>query len=139
MANNYAQFSFAIDNVTEEEQAWIEAYKAEPNEEDGLYGGKPSDVVFHFSLPHLYIYDRCGEPDLEALVDMLCAFMVENRPKGIIGFEIAFTCSKSRTDEFGGAAVAIYGTGHDEWMNTSSWLYEQKEAWEKEQAGSEGD
>jgi hypothetical protein len=50
----------------------------------------------------------------------------ELKLKGKWGFSWANTCSRPRPDGFGGGAAVIdLTTGHQEWINTFSWLEEQ--------------
>jgi len=127
MANNYEQFSFAIDDVTEEEAEWLLGYVV-PDSDYSDEDEGPAGVTFAYDIDTVYVYNEGGEGDTEALISMLSSFLFKFRPQDMIGFEIAYTCSKPRTGEFGGTAVAIYGDWTVDSYATTDWLNEKRDA-----------
>lgn len=62
------------------------------------------DCVFNETQQILTIFDRAGEPALWPLAECLQRLFPEKLP---LGFTYANTCSKRRTDGFGGGIFAI--------------------------------
>lgn len=85
--------------------------------------GKEVRRVFIFS-------EECGNPDDAAYLMM--RFLKKFRPKSCLKLEVAFTCSSSRANEFGGCAAFITATGMD-WVSTSGWLSDKIEEHAKKQ------
>ncbi len=68
----------------------------------------------------VYLFsEECGNPDDVAYLMM--RFLKKFRPKSYLKLEVAFTCSASRANEFGGCAAFITATRTD-WVSTSGWL-----------------
>jgi hypothetical protein len=128
MANNYLQFAKSICNLTSEERAWFEEALREP--EEGAEEGQETRPWFDeeglvdFShdfidetILHLYS-EESG--NIDAVADLLCAFLKRFRPNDVETITWATTCSKMRDGEFSGGAVvvtaeAIRGFSADEW------------------------
>jgi hypothetical protein len=53
--------------------------------------------------------DECGNPHQVAAV--LEAYLQKFQPKGVLTFSWAYTCSKMRSDQFGGGAAVITAEG----------------------------
>lgn len=123
MANNYCQFSTAIEYITAEEQEWAEAELtrlADLNEDnDGnLEFGHEFDVDDHVSL-YLNSGNESGNPS--AVVNFVQSFIRKFRPSYVFSMEWAETCSKLRVGEFGGGAVIVTAK-KVKWMATSTWI-----------------
>ena len=148
MANNYQQYSFAITNLTPEEQEWVKTlneindYDDDGFASDSLYDGEPWYSYAVLESPggryvggkwqesdtkDLWIYyDESG--NVQGVAEYVQEFLAKFRPDEAIGFEWADWCSKPRLDEFGGGAVFITATDV-QYMSTGEWLHEKfKEA-----------
>lgn len=68
----------------------------------------------------LWLYSD-GSPNIELIVNVVQAVMREHKSKCSVGFEWGYTCSKPRTDGFGGGAVFITMDSQD-WLSTQGWL-----------------
>ncbi len=124
MADYYTQYSFEIENITPKERAWLELWieEAEKDEE----GSYLPDCLFgtRNDLCSLWLHDDLGGSNIDALANMLQSFLLF-RPGQSITFSWANTCSKPRTDSFGGGAVFI--TRDDiAFMSTDGWIKKQK-------------
>ena len=136
MADNYLQFSFAVQLNNEDEREWLETILCGENAD----GEVPEE--FHEAFPdfsewgsldfdweidgenQLWIHtdDGMGNPSMVA--DLLQYYLKKFDPKAHVSFEFAETCSKPKLDEFGGGAVVI---SMDEmwWMSTGQWAAEK--------------
>lgn len=77
-----------------------------------------------------------GNPNIELLVNAIQAVMAEHDSKCSVGFEWGYTCSKLRTDGFGGGAVFITKDSQD-WLSTQGWLASKRDTFKKENEGAE--
>jgi len=131
MADNYTQFSFEIDKLTQEEASWLRNLLALEFEDDeqrkklektlGVPKVMKSAIEYwpDFSLrlsvaednrPEnaLWLYTQdSGNPYNAAL--LVRAFLAEFRPGEVKQFSAAYTCSKPRLDECGGETYVVTG------------------------------
>lgn len=125
MADYYMQYSFAVENITPEEEAWV-IKRLEWDEDPRYYPLCPYCAFENASdgSRSLWIHDDEGGSELDVLAEMLQEFLIRFRPGQYIAFSWADTCSKPRIDSFGGGAVFI--TAIDIlWMNTYDWITKQ--------------
>ena len=118
MANNYTLFSVSLGKCSNEECEWLKteyAYKHEETLVDSFHINIDAGDVTIYS-------DECG--DCEAAANLIQAFLKKFRPKQWVILETAFTCSKARPGEFGGAVVLVTAK-KQHWMNTSQWATSQ--------------
>ena len=71
--------------------------------------------------------------DLASLMDTVASWQRKNKIMEPFAVEWANTCSKMRTDGFGGGAVLAY-RGCVRWQSTSDWVFKQVERIKKGQA-----
>jgi hypothetical protein len=139
MADYRSEASFlAITNLTEDEITWLEEeFSVDFDElEDSQAWAEQREMptvdtwgFSHTIIKHkvegecLHIYND-DDFDVENAAGFLHYFIEKKRPKYVIGFDWANTCSKSRLDAFGGGAVVIT---KDEvvWLSTNCWLEEE--------------
>lgn len=141
MPNYYTQFSFAITDLTDEEEAWFLALAAvdpdddDPDEPVGLakyadeisvYPGFSAEVQAEADGKILWVYaEESGTPeDAAAFVQ---DFLAAHRPDQRVGFEWANTCHRPVIDAFGGGACLVTADGAT-WMASGRWLAEQTRA-----------
>jgi hypothetical protein len=148
MANNYLQFSFTIDEITDDERDWLRKLLDEADEpptcvlelgsdpddcdthEHQYKGlaqfGELDDPGFHVEIEDdgsAWVYaEESGDPN--AVGRFLRAFLAAHRPESRLGFQWAEWCSKLRTDEFGGGAISVTADG-ETFMHTTDWLDRQ--------------
>lgn len=123
MADNYSQFSEAIDEITPEEAAWIEKVlrlDAENDEEFGVLqtelGVRHNKAIeywpdFEWALEgkdksSLWLYSEEGFTE-ENLTLFVQAFLRKFRPKAVFKATGSCTCSRLRIGEFGGWWLAV--------------------------------
>jgi len=123
MTDYYVQFVTEINNLTEEERAWIQAL--EVNEPDfseivALLGKEATDNLVEFGLGFgsyssgedwRISSDESG--DVENVAVVVQAFFKKFRPQDSLLLEWANTCSKMMVGAFSGGAVLI----------TAKWVY----------------
>lgn len=139
MANNYINFSFDI-ALTPEANEWAkrilnagkDAWGEDLEDEEAAevfpdWDDAGQELGFDFSFeefdgrPLLIIYDNDGEANTEGVVTFVRAYLKKFEPKGMVGFEVAATCSKHRPGEFGGSAHIV--TADDVFdFSTADWL-----------------
>jgi len=147
MANSYEQTCFGIENVTNKEYAWIKEMTRKLQDVESQEEGIPEldDFVSHgwtgWKLVTMVtgiqgeaitednvrgeVYFDIEEGfDNDALIALLQGFLKKFRPDGVIGFEIAYTCSKMRPDEFGGSAIVITADEVQS-FGTAAWLLDR--------------
>lgn len=93
-------------------------------EDEGL------DVNYILNKDSLWFYSL-GYSNLELIVNIIQAVMRVHDSKCSIGFKWGYTCSKPRTDGFGGGAVFITKDSQD-WLSTQGWLATRRDAFKKE-------
>jgi len=146
MANNYTQFSEVLEELTEEEMAWLQATLEDQDDEERyrfLQGNPEVDfdnmgdcLGFDYELgkqeKRLYI---TGEEDGEPLhvATLVQQFLQKFRPTDCWWMTWAATCSKMRVGEFSGGAIFV--TANEiQWLEASNWAWEQKKAHDARQA-----
>lgn len=120
MANNYAQFSESINELSEEEADWMnKALRAKPEELCNILGLDFTSTVdiedwpcFAWQLDYahptdLWLHDDAGEFATYHLILFVQAFLRKFRPKDVFTMTVATTCSAPRLREFGGWWLAI--------------------------------
>jgi hypothetical protein len=126
MADYYTRFSFEIPNLTDGERTWLEAKLQAADEAWENDEVDAPEFDFGWSLEaggSLWVHtDESGTP--ESAANLCEEFLAEFRPHQSIGFEWANTCSKPRTDAFGGGAVFVTAT-EQRWMGSGNWLAQQ--------------
>ena len=127
MANYYTDFSFRVENVTQEEMAWAlqEYEKGDLIDEGADYDG------YYFGLKErgdaLWFSSEDGGGDVNSLADFLEKFINQFRPDEVIWFEYAFTCDQLRVGAFGGGCVVI-GKEGQHWMDIGAWAADKEES-----------
>ena len=129
MADNYTQFSFNLYDFTKAEIKWIKKVlslhveigdsrnfkklqkllSTKINRPAGELEYWP-DFEWKLEKNTLNIYAQESGNDVN-VADFVHAFLFNFRPKEIVTFGVAYTCSKMRADEFGGQEWVI--TAHD--------------------------
>jgi len=134
MADNFTKFSFLIKNATKKEVAWLEEVLAFDFEDEQqrpfllemLHTSRGLESTFEYwpdfdhVLPDLTSRDprarslwvyaaESGNPWTAAV--LVHAFLSKFRPKEIVRFSVAYTCSKMRPDEFSGRTSSSPPTG----------------------------
>jgi hypothetical protein len=129
MADNYTQFSFNLYDLTKAEIKWIKKVLSlcfDPGDYRTFKElakllstkiNRPAGELeywpeFEWELEkdtiRIYATESGNEVNVAAFVH---AFLFNFRPKEIVTFGVAYTCSKMRADEFGGQEWVI--TAHD--------------------------
>lgn len=146
MANNYTQFCMSIVLRGYEQQRWVKAVKeisegpedvpydggSVVSEEEwltlmahrGLDGSGICDISIENDAFYLYSEEQ-GNTDFATDVAQL--FLRRFTPKASLCLEVAYTCSRSRPGEFGGAACFITAE-EQKWFSTLEWLQQQSDA-----------
>lgn len=140
MANNYTQFAEQFVPCSEAQAAFIlDAFKAAQKgkadkwiEENGV--DVDDDAAEHFlsgvackKLEYaLHIWSE-SDGDLEHVAVLVAAAQQRFGDSRPWTAEAAFTCSRSRSGEFGGCAVFVH-KGETRWLSTAAWAREQMEA-----------
>ena len=108
MANYYTHLAFDI--PASPAQAERFAHEIELATLLGVCGGEDDDAMegvacrFDFASGILAIFDREGAPNLEALAKTIQRLFPNRLP---FGFAYSCTCSKPRSDSFGGGLFAV--------------------------------
>jgi len=129
MANNYLQFSFAVDPGSEERKAWIRELLSQVDSDDpspeflAIFKGYGDDcegtsweaeLGFSWELDDvdgLWIYAE-ENGDTDAVASFLKAFLeFEGGDGAQVGFTYAIWCSRPRINEFSGGAIRVYLDG----------------------------
>ena len=146
MANNFLQFSFDV-GMTDEELVWcverLALLDTDPQEwaedpEDPKHTAlvremgewalvtqlKENQMPFSVSTEQykagiVFYSEECGSPDEASM--FLQEFLKRWRPRGSIGFDWAYSCSKPRVGEFGGGACFVPATD-TKFYSTSEWV-----------------
>jgi hypothetical protein len=135
MADCYTKFCLVIDEVTDEEYAWLKANAnwapTEGSEEEAppWWDEEGECVPFDTSW---YLADRefaveseeQGSPS--AAAEFLSAFLAKFRPETTLGLEWACVTEPMRADGYGGGAAFITATVV-QYMNTTHWLLAREE------------
>lgn len=111
-----------------------EAYRGLFEEDpDDDYMEETLDIKYVLNKDSLWFYST-GYPNLELIVNIIQTVMRIHDSKCAVGFEWGYTCSKPRTDGFGGGAVYITKDSQD-WLSTQGWLASKRDAFKKDTAG----
>lgn len=120
MADYYTQFSLEIEG-TQEQRNWLH---------DALTNGEEYTCEVQEQEGTLWLYSEEG-CDLDTVAAILASYQEKYNLTAPIILEWANTCSKMRTDGFGGGAVAIH-KGELEWFNPSDqaarWVAERSQS-----------
>jgi hypothetical protein len=134
MADHYTHFSFALTDLSEEEQAWLGALLDSPddtpNEELAALLGDDEYIGFEASFEDdgrtLWVHaGESGTPERAAVV--VQEFLARFRPGDAVGFEWANTCSRPLLDAFGGGAVFVTAA-EQRWLSSAQWLADKLDA-----------
>ena len=87
------------------------------------------NIGYRLENDFLWIYSE-EYPNIDSLVSIIQSVMKHYNSKKYISFEYAFTCSKLRTDGFGGGAAFI-NSSEVKFFNTHNWVQEQIKQFEK--------
>lgn len=129
MANNYTEFSFAVDiseNAYTDFTHILEAFSSKDITDlpDWYKEGKYAlDELEGFGIDYsyrdgiMYVWND-GEGDLNSVVEALQAVKGHYNETEPVAIQYACTCSKPRTDEFGGGVVVV-GPWQQRWEDTS--------------------
>lgn len=147
MANSYVMFSMEVRDLTADEVGWIKEGMGDwerdldPDEDEdkqlqafcekwGIddYTDWPLFDVEFYDDSAIFYSDECGNAD--NLAKFLKAFLAANRPDTCLGFEVAFTCSRLRPGEFGGAAYFVTAGSWDV-FGTMDWLLDKRQEFER--------
>jgi hypothetical protein len=128
MADNFTQFSFAIDGLATNESAWLQGLLALSPDRSAQrrairealdianVGGEQADEEYWPDFCHALVDERLwlytedsGNPWQAAL--LVRAFLAKFRPDDIIDFGVAYTCGKPRIDGFGGESFVVTSKG----------------------------
>ena len=122
MANNYTQFSEAIDSITPEESTWIQKVLKETHGDEDANKlvdaelGLPSGEGlcnsywpdFEWEMEEGMLWLHCEESyDEQHLIRFVQAFIRKFRPDFVFAVTGACTCSHPRIGEFGGWWLVI--------------------------------
>lgn len=127
MADNYLEFSEIIENLSEEEKAWIRNipagrdYEEEEDFYEALeeYGIEPGPDLFVEEFPYFSytIEQRDGQShwwiysgsygNVDHVIVLVQAFIRKFRPDYIFSLTYSESCSKPRVGEFGGGWVVV--------------------------------
>lgn len=121
MANNYTLFSCFLP-LPEEAIQYAKSLFENPPEE--LMGYHETLDFSHSTEKNGYWFFSEESGDPEQLADFI-HHLVAKFDLPPYGFDWSHTCSKPRTDEFGGGAIWITKEGF-EWMSTTCWLSEKR-------------
>lgn len=76
----------------------------------------------------LYVSDTGETYNMELVSDVIELVLERSQSNKGVGLEMAFTCSKPRSGEFGGAAVFVTREGQ-QWTGTSVFIREKQKEW----------
>jgi len=142
MANNYTLMSMELTDVAAsgveflQQQLSVLEYRDEcPGWEYSIRPYKDmGDGVRAYNVPDadkfnvvIFSEESCN---VDALAEVLRAYLKIFDPDHILYFTWASTCSKMRPDEFGGGAFVISDDSIS-WMNTWAWAEQQMNQWKE--------
>jgi hypothetical protein len=143
MADYYTQFSAEIKDLSHQEKDWLKKYLTPPTndelgdealmkkwheERDNPYTTFDNDPELWphfewFTEKNLWIYSE-DSGLVEAVEVVVRRFLQKFRPQDYFAMEWAATCSKPRTNGFGGGAIFV--TAEDSrWTSSCQWISEQ--------------
>jgi hypothetical protein len=140
MANNYVEFSEMLEELTDEEMAWIEetcTFEHVEQDEDEQPAKLPDwynpdalgvDFTNHLNIQEktFWMYSEGEGGNLDTLGAFVHEFILKFRPDAVFTLTWAETCSKPRVGEFGGGALVISREGVKA-MNTHHWAKTQRD------------
>lgn len=140
MADYYTEFSLVIPLRTEPEKLWVEQRIAggvislAPHTADTADRIDDNEILYFNAViqpaegaEHLWICSQ-DSGNVDDVIAFSQAFLKAHRmPPEHISFEWSHSCSKPRTDAYGGRATIIT-QNRAYWINTGVWL-ERKLAW----------
>lgn len=88
------------------------------------------NIGYRLENDFLWIYSE-EYPNIDSLASIIHSVMKHYNSKKYISFEYAFTCSKPRTDGFGGGAAFI-NSSEIKFFNTYNWMQEQIKQFESQ-------
>lgn len=88
------------------------------------------NIGYRLENDFLWIYSK-EYPNIDSLASIIHSVMKHYNSKKYISFEYAFTCSKPRTDGFGGGAAFI-NSSEIKFFNTDNWIWEQIKQFESQ-------
>lgn len=156
MADNYLTFSDVVRDLTDDEEAWLRAFLATPDEEEFESWTKedqdtwlrehgvdePCDWPgFEYRLNqdkqwgrYLWVFaDDIGSTRLVGIA--IQTFLKKFRPDDCFSLTYAASCSKLRVSEFGGGAIFVTADGIDE-IDSADWVAEREKAWRQQHSPS---
>lgn len=86
------------------------------------------NIGYRLENDFLWIYSE-EYPNIDSLASIIHSVMKHYNSKKYISFEYAFTCSKLRTDGFGGGAAFI-NSSEVKFFDTGNWVQEQVKRFE---------
>lgn len=120
MADHYQQFSFKFGPLTEAEQVWLKQEVREREDPDTHDEETRFTASFDIQGDHAYFWADTSA-NLEEVAQLCQDFLAEFAPHKVISFEWSDSCSKPRTNEFGGGAVIITAESCT-WTTTRQWI-----------------
>ena len=140
MADYYTHFSFVVpfcvDGNTEAQDEGhvrrivdeLKEIIEDANENDGndIFGEDcmPYGLIVEEHGTEVWITDDAGEASPDAAETAVRWLLDQPGSPDVVSFEWANTCSKPRTDAFGGGAMVIAKGHATEWLNTAKWVYD---------------
>jgi len=123
MANNYLQFSTAINELTDDEMGWWKTKIVEVDNWDCELDNGPLGIQFSLNEQRKEVW-FCSEEsgNMEFLANVVQEFLEAHRPNYYFTVTWACTCSKPRLDEFSGGGVLV--TASDvKWFDPNDMIY----------------
>lgn len=119
MADYYTMFSANLPLTNEKEKVWCEVRLRKLSGEEDENGCSMFPDKYEVQDGNVWI---CSEEsgDVEKVADFVQSFLQAFNKKFAWSLEWSNSCSKMRTDGFGGGAVVVTAEGM-EWMPTSMW------------------
>ena len=127
MADNYVAVSMAIYNLVPVEQEWWENLIRQQSdcEDESIESNDLPDGILDYTVEvenrSVFLWNT-DFADVDVLADTLSKFISDTGYSYAIPFTWAETCSKPRTDEFGGGACVVNKLGAH-WMHTHEWAH----------------
>jgi len=132
MADNYRQFSFSLKLNNKKEVAWFQKILSKAQETDDEWG---TCADFDWSTDsaeplHIWFRDNGGSGNVEQIAKFVEKYFKKFQPNGYFVVTWADTCSKQRTDEFGGGIAVVKATG-TAWFQEGPWVRKQTKGLEQ--------
>jgi hypothetical protein len=140
MADNYLEFSAALDVETEDERRWLEQQLEDVEHEDGdmprflldYPDRDEGETSAGFEVTwesDLVVFFATESGNVGHLAHLVQKFLKEFRPKEAWSVTWAESCSMPRIDAFGGGA-AFVTAGEVRWMSTYQFIEDQLAAFQ---------